>query len=197
MPVWLMPFELYRLTIVTFRQCTKFCFFSKHKLSNSTWWLLVPPDVIFQMIKCITVFSGVCNAPGSCFSLLLTQWTACLSCFMFFGMSSGLSVDFIIPALWLLQYFVLAFFFFKCRAYLFLPSAVTRARVIWSEFDLKPWMNVKEIRIGARRWDRISKKRREKPNATLTAAYWASKLWSQLLQFNHHFKCEIEEENIN
>lgn len=112
MPVWLMPFELYRLTIVTFRQCTKFCFFSKHKLSNSTWWLLVPPDVIFQMIKCITVFSGACNAPGSCFSLLLTQWTACLSCFMFFGMSSGLSVNFIIPALWLLQYFVLAFFFF-------------------------------------------------------------------------------------
>lgn len=87
-------------------------FFSKHKLSNSTWWLLVPPDVIFQMIKCITVFSGACNAPGSCFSLLLTQWTACLSCFMFFGMSSGLSVNFIIPALWLLQYFVLAFFFF-------------------------------------------------------------------------------------
>lgn len=84
MPVWLMPFELYRLTIVTFRQCTKFWFFSKHKLSNSTWWLLVPPDVIFQMIKCITVFSGACNAPGSCFSLLLTQWTACLSCFMFF-----------------------------------------------------------------------------------------------------------------
>lgn len=121
MPVWLMPFELYRLTIVTFRQCTKFCFFSKHKLSNSTWWLLVPPDVIFQMIKCITVFSGACNAPGSCFSLLLTQWTACLSCFMFFGMSSGLSVNFIIPALWLLQYFVLAFFFFKCRAYLFCP----------------------------------------------------------------------------
>lgn len=96
-------------------------FFSKHKLSNSTWWLLVPPDVIFQMIKCITVFSGACNAPGSCFSLLLTQWTACLSCFMFFGMSSGLSVNFIIPALWLLQYFVLAFFFFKCRAYLFCP----------------------------------------------------------------------------
>lgn len=121
MPVWLMPFELYRLTIVTFRQCTKFCFFSKHKLSNSTWWLLVPPDVIFQMIKCITVFSGACNAPGSCFSLLLTQWTACLSCFMFFRMSSGLSVNFIIPALWLLQYFVLAFFFFKCRAYLFCP----------------------------------------------------------------------------
>lgn len=25
-----------------------------------------------------------------------------------------------------------------------LPAAVTGARVIWSDFDLKPWMNVKE-----------------------------------------------------
>lgn len=93
--------------------------------------------------------------------------------------------------------FCFGFLFFLMQSLFILPSAVTRARVIWSEFDLKPWMNVKEIRIGARRWDWISKKRREKPNVTLTAAYWASKLWSQLLQFNHHFKCEIEEENIN
>lgn len=57
MPVWLMPFELYRLTIVTFRQCTKFCFFSKHKLSNSTWWLLVPPDVIFQISHTVNSLS--------------------------------------------------------------------------------------------------------------------------------------------
>lgn len=203
MPVWLMPFKLYRLTVVTFRQCTKccvcvcVCFFPNTSWVTLTWWLLVSPDVIFQMIKCITVFFGACDSLGSCFSLLLTQWTACLSCFiLFFWDAPGPFSKFHHASIVIAAVF--CFGFFWIQSWFILPSAVIRAAwVIWNEFDLKPWMNVKEIRIGARRWDWISKKRREKPNATLTVAYWASKLWSQLLQFNHHFKCEIEIENIN